>query len=413
MSYPTRRGRLTALLTVAALTALSLSTLGTSTAAAGDAPGTLTVVATGLDNPRGLALGKHGTLYVGEAGHAGPVCLGAPGELGPTCIGLTSQISRISLRSGELSTVVGQLPSIGTAVAPTGVDGIAYRDGKVYGVMTGSPQGLPPEPCAGNPDVSACEAAVDAVVAKVGDLVRAKHGTVKTVAEVGSFDYDFIVANKATLDPANPDFQPGDANPYGITATRGGFYVVDAGSNTLDFVDKQGQVSVVQDADGKPVYFPNPPGDPAQRFPYDDVPTCVATYHHDVWVGSLSGRVWKFDGEHVSLVADRSDGLTAINGCAVDPEGDLWVSNIFGAAPDQLFAPNTGSVMEVYSDGSTRTVASGVNFPAGIAIGRDHDGEQGKVYVAVNSICPKDLSLVSAQDPPVCQATGAVVTVSR
>jgi hypothetical protein len=40
-------------------------------------------VATGLDNPRGLALLGDHTLMVAEAGHAGPVCL-APGQ----CLGL-------------------------------------------------------------------------------------------------------------------------------------------------------------------------------------------------------------------------------------------------------------------------------------------------------------------------------------
>src|SRR5690348_6534514 len=59
-----------------------------------------TVVATGLDNPRGLALDGHGRLYVGEAGHAGPFCVGA-GEMGPECVGLTSQIGWINLASGR------------------------------------------------------------------------------------------------------------------------------------------------------------------------------------------------------------------------------------------------------------------------------------------------------------------------
>src|SRR5947209_5312375 len=47
-----------------------------------------TVVASGLDNPRGLVFLGNGKLAVAEAGHAGDLCLG-PGE----CLGLNGQVS--------------------------------------------------------------------------------------------------------------------------------------------------------------------------------------------------------------------------------------------------------------------------------------------------------------------------------
>jgi hypothetical protein len=412
MTRPRRR-RTGTLTTFAALAALPLSVLvAAPTSATSTSTGTLTVVATGLDNPRGLALGRHGTLYVGEAGHAGSVCLGA-GEIGPECLGQTSQIGAIDLKTGKHRTVVGGLLSVGSAVGSTGVDGIAYRNGTLVGIMTGSPQGLPDNPCKGNPDVKACNRAVARAKAKLGDLIRVRDHKAKSIAEVGRFNYDWIVDHKASLGAVgNPDFQPGDSNPYGVAAVKGGWYVVDAGSNTLNFVSHHGHVSVVTADNGKPVYFPDPPGDPKTRFPYDDVPTCVVARRGTVWVGSLAGRVWKFDGHKVTLVADRSDGLTAISGCALDSNGDLWLSNIFGATPETTFTPNSGSIVRLHG-GTVRKIATGVNFPAGIAIESAHGHQAGRVFVAVNSVCPKDLSLVGPKDPPFCTSTGSVVRVAR
>jgi hypothetical protein len=366
-------------------------------------PGSSTpsVVASGLDNPRGLALDSHGRLVVGEAGHAGPICTAAPGELGPTCVGFTSRISRISTKTGDRSTLVDGLPSIGTAVGPTGVDGVAVRHNKVYGIITGSPQGVPAGAC-GTGASPGCADAVAQAKTKLGDLIRVDGHRARSVAEVGLFDYQWIVDNKARLGvTANPDFQPGDSNPYGVAAgPDGGFYVVDAGSNTLDWVSRHGQVRVL-------TYLPDPPGPADQRFPYDAVPTCVVPTGHSVWIGTLSGQVYRWDGHDATLVADRSDGLTAINGCGADRHGNLYVSNIFGLPPAGIFAPHTGFVSKVTKAGDVSTVAGtqGLSFPAGIAISGH------TLFVAVQSICPSDLSLVGPADPPVCDATGQVLSV--
>jgi hypothetical protein len=363
------------------------------------------VVATGLDNPRGLSFGRNGLLYVGEAGHAGPLCIGA-GETGPECIGQTSLIGSVDVRTGRHRTVVGGLISVGSAVASTGVDGVSAAHGRVYGIITGSPGGVPASPCAGS-TVADCQSQVDRALSQLGNLIVTNGHGYRTVAGVGAFDYLFVVSNKAALDANNPDFAPGDANPYGVLKVSGGTYVVDAGSNTLDFVNDRGEVRVLRTDDGKPVYLPNPPGPADQRFPYDSVPTCVVKQGDNVIMGTLSGELWRYDGHTLVQVANRSDGLTAINGCAVARNGDVIVSNIFGATPDTLFTPNTGSVMKVTADGAVSTLAQGLNFPAGVAVDR-----HGRVYVAINSVCPKDLDLVGPADPPFCQDTGAVLRLA-
>src|SRR5450759_2424462 len=85
--------------------------------ATSDVAGTVSVVAENLDNPRGLAFGPHGELYIAEAGHGGSLCLGE-GPEGPQCAGLTSGISKLA--QGELTKVVDHLISLASPVRSGG-----------------------------------------------------------------------------------------------------------------------------------------------------------------------------------------------------------------------------------------------------------------------------------------------------
>src|SRR5688572_9696461 len=59
------------------------------------AGGGVTQVVTGLDSPRGIAIGADGTLYVAEVGTGGTEnCLTHP-ELGDMCLGNTGGISTV------------------------------------------------------------------------------------------------------------------------------------------------------------------------------------------------------------------------------------------------------------------------------------------------------------------------------
>src|SRR6202048_4465778 len=111
-----------------------------ATAIGGVAPfaaGGPTVFATGLNNPRGLALDGKGDLYVAEGGTGGATstvgqCAQAAGA-GPYTGGLTASISKIS-RNGTKSTVASGLPSsqtnpqIGSLVSGVADDGFADDD---------------------------------------------------------------------------------------------------------------------------------------------------------------------------------------------------------------------------------------------------------------------------------------------
>src|SRR6185295_18779965 len=90
---------------------LTLAMLGASAEAQ-----TITQVMTGLDNPRGLAFGPEGGLYVAEAGKggAGPCASGAEGE---NCFGMSGAITRIDLKQEKQERIA---TGFGSVAAPDG-----------------------------------------------------------------------------------------------------------------------------------------------------------------------------------------------------------------------------------------------------------------------------------------------------
>src|SRR5439155_25735448 len=89
------------------------------------------VFAGGLVNPRGLAFGPDGSLYVAEAGTGGPRLV----ELGrekPHAVGRGGRLSRLT-PTGERTTVVDNLPSIVTAAnEEVGPSGLAFLGDQLY-----------------------------------------------------------------------------------------------------------------------------------------------------------------------------------------------------------------------------------------------------------------------------------------
>jgi len=68
----------------------ALAVTAVATAAPAARLGTVTVVASGLDNPRGLTFLSDGSLLVAEAGHGGDVCVAdSAAPSGKHCIGTT------------------------------------------------------------------------------------------------------------------------------------------------------------------------------------------------------------------------------------------------------------------------------------------------------------------------------------
>ena len=182
---------------------------------------TMTTVVSGLDNPRGLAFGEHGRLFVAEAGHGGPTCLG-----GQTCVGFTSGISVVNVAGGTARRVLSGYVSLAgpDGSAATGIDGISILGGRIFGIENGSALAVPPS---GLPASVARRAKH-----QLGRLIVANdEGWSQTIANVGNRDYRWTNNHKNLVPGQFPD-----ANPYDVLALRGSRWVVDAGSNTLDHI---------------------------------------------------------------------------------------------------------------------------------------------------------------------------------
>ena len=362
--------------------------------AASQGPRLHTVVG-GLDNPRGLAFLPNRTLAVAEAGHAGPLCLGQ-GE----CAGLTGRIIAIDPRGGRQKTLAAGFPSIGGPFAPFGLGGLAVRSGRLYAIVGENPQefGDPTQDCKGRRHPRACAATLGKVISEVGNFVelrslRANHGW-RTLARVGRFDFHYVGTHPQ---PGTPP----DGDPFGlITRPSGGFYVVDAASNTLGSVNGRGRISVIR-------FVPDPPHhEPI----YDAAPTCAARIPDGALViGTEAGTLLRWKPRHMTrlLVGGKVQQVVA---CVADAHGNVYLANLDTSVKNFIGMPFTGSVVKVTPALRTSYIARGLNYPTGMTLGPD-----GSLYVTVNGLCPTSLSLLNSRNarPHACPASGEVVRIDQ
>ena len=357
--------RRTAVSRFAVAAALMLVLAGLSASATLAAGPTVTPVASGLDNPRGLAFGPDGKLYVAEAGHGGPECIPG-GPDGPSCVGFTSQISRINGDGSHTPIVSGLVSLAGSdGSGATGVDGIAFKGDDLLGIITGSTDMIPP--------TGLSTATVDTAKGQLGRLIKADLGDDEwhAAADVGHFDFQWSLQNKSLV----PDQFP-DANPYGVAVGPSATWVVDAGSNTLDRVDSHGNIKIA-------AFVPNPASS-------DGVPTCVAIGKKGaIYLSQLTGggnvpgsaSVWRYTpGTGLKVWAT---GLTAVTGCGFGADGKFYAVEFSTLGLDNA-APGTGALVRVAPGSSSpTTIVDKLNFPGGFAAGSD-----GSLYFSNWSVAP-------------------------
>ena len=313
------------------------------TSAAGD----VSVVMSGLDNPRGMNFGPQGALYVTEAGRGGGV--GAPSivQRGSTFYyGATGAVSR--LWHGKQARVATGLPSLALANGnrAEGAHDIVFQGvGNAYVTI-----GLE-----GHPNLRD-------QLGDAGDgfaqLVRLKpNGTYTSVADIGTYELT-----------ANPDGRQLDSNPYGLLAEGGnGVVLTDSGGNALLRVDNQGNISTM-------AVMPLLPT--SQVTSGDPVPTSIVVGPDGAYyVGILAGAPFRDGvasvyrlgpGEPPTVYAG---GFKMIIDIDFDDAGNLYV--LQHAAGPAAGPATPGSLVRVAPDGTRTTVLAGLTMPTSVAVGPD------------------------------------------
>ena len=317
-------------------------------------------VMTGLDNPRGLAWGPEGGLYVAEAGRGGSgVCVPAPDAPPPAarCYGATGAISR--LWHGVQERVVAGLPSVAflpagdTAAGPQHVS-FQGRGGLFVTIGCSCNKATP------------TGALLDSL--GFGYLLQVSaSGNTKQVADVARYEAG-----------ANPDGGLIDSNPYGLLALPGHRLVTDAGGNSLLDVSANGGVTTVTTFPKAPV--PGPAG------PRDAVPTNVVDGPDGAYyVSTLTGFPFTAGTASVYRVVPGQAptlyawNLTALTDLAFGPDGSLYVLQHGLAIPFPFAGPGAIWRVSPGGGGTPTLVAGDLPRATGLVVGAD-----GALYVSVN-----------------------------
>ena len=335
-------------------------------------PGDATVVMRGLNNPRGLAFGPDGALFVAEAGRGGSGPCFQSGQL--VCYGPTGAIGRLA--GGVQDTVVSGLPSYansaGRAEGPNAISLLGI--GGAYVTI-----GLESDPRirAQAPQFAGFARLVR--VSPTALVPRPAH--VPTALAEWEFVADLGVYEVAV----NPDCGRIDGNPFGVLAAPAGVIVVDAGGNSLVRMDATGALSTFA---ALPSRYSEPtgpacpvlPADYPTTLPAETVPTSVVLGPDGAYyVGQLAGFPVVVGGARIYRIEAGAPpevflgGFTFVIALAFDVMGNLYVLQHVDAAGGSA----TGSLVRVATDGTRTTLIGGLTRATGLALGPD-----GGIYIS-------------------------------
>jgi hypothetical protein len=337
--------------------ALSLTASGAfaapSTTSAGPVA-SVTVFASGLENPRGLKFGPDGHLYVAEGGTGGVNHVVGCSEVPAAGPYLGSQrggrISRLDAQ-GNRTTVSASLPSSQTAPIPTplisGVADIAFVNGKMYALLAGA----------------GCSHGVRHIP---NGIVRVfPNGSWHMIANLSKYQKSHPVKN-----PNPGDFEP-DGTWWGMVAVRGDLYAVEPNHGELVKVTTDGTIKRVLDISASQGHI---------------VPTAI-DYHGAFYVSNLGTfdpaqlnkqKVFRITPNGQFQVV--AGGLSKVLGLAFDAKGRMYALETSYSKTDPGPEPSTGRLVRFSPDGQKRVVidtGGSLFFPTAMTFGPD-----GALYVS-------------------------------
>lgn len=325
-------------------------------------PPKVTVVMNGLDNPRKLAFGPEGALYVAEAGKGDVDGTGKCFvRFGTLCYGPTGAVAR--LWKGKMEVVASGLPSIAaprTAKNPgntaQGPNGISFHGrGGMYVAI-------------GWEDDPRKRALLGEEFKQFGRLLKITPDETTVVADFG----DYWTA----VNLVNPD-----TDPFHVVAQPNGQLVIDSGANELLRLRTNGDITRI-------AHFPSR----VDGRSTDSVPTSVVEGPDGAYyVSELTGipfakseglsNVYRFyEGDEPQVFLS---GFTNVIDLAFDSVGNLYVLQ------HGPLARNTGALKRVELAGCTveanlcprTTLLANLDKPTGILVGPNDE-----IYMSVHGI---------------------------
>jgi len=328
---------------------------------------TLTLVATGLDNPRGLNFGPDGALYVTESGRGGNgPCIPSPSvQFANICYGPTGAVTRI--QNGIQERVLTGLPSV---ALPDGSEANGPQD--IAFDSTGKPY---------------------LIIGFAGDPAR--RDTVINVPDFGRLSAPDFQTNSWTniTDLAtyellnNPDKGDVISNVYGLLIQDNTAFIADAGANDVLRVGLDGSNLALQNVFGRRItnnaIFPG--SNVPSTIEIQSVPTGVAIGSDGaLYVSEFTGypypegeaRIYRIGADNQPTI--YADGFTSLVDLALDTQGNLfaleYAKSPYRGNPD-------ATVIRVAPDGTRTIIASGngLSYATAMALGSDN-----AIYVSTN-----------------------------